>query len=353
MNEELIQKLNFDIKTKNEINLNNNQNNNNNSNNYYNIEKIETKSDLSIKKHSEIYFLFLNATSMIINGINHFHFKYMKKSIGKENYDEYSFTIWRCLFIVILNHFRMKINKEVITPFVILKSNIWFWIRNVIQFVTLEGMLLIIIYFRVATATCFVSMAPVVVIIMSSIILKEKFYMRYLYGTLICFFGVMLIVKNEYEKEDASGKPTGIINLLIGLFWGIVLIVGIALHRVSSKMLIKEKIDMNTQFVYPSLTCIVLSFLFIPLLGRPFKFGFWLLFHSFLNSIIWLICTLIMLISLKGVDLIKTVALGYLGPVTVFTLGALFLGEHFYVSDIIGSLIILGYNLYDTMYPKK
>ena len=93
MNEELIQKLNFDIKTKNEINLNNNQNNNNNSNNYYNIEKIETKSDLSIKKHSEIYFLFLNATSMIINGINHFHFKYLKKSIGKENYDEYSFTI--------------------------------------------------------------------------------------------------------------------------------------------------------------------------------------------------------------------------------------------------------------------
>ena len=35
------------------------------------------------------------------------------------------------------------------------------------------------------------------------------------------------------------------------------------------------------------------------------------------------------------------------------TLGALFLGEHFYVSDIIGSLIILGYNIYDTANPKK
>ena len=206
MNEELIQKLNFDIKNKNENNLNYNQNNNN-SNIYYNKEKLETI-DLSIKKHSEIYYLFNYASSMIFNGINHFQFKYMKKSIGKENYDEYSFTIWRCVFIIILNHFKMRINNETITPFVILKSNIWFWIRNIIQFVILEGMLFIIIYFRVATGTCFVSMAPVAVIIMSSIILKEKFFMRYLYGTLICFFGVMLIVNNEYKKEDDSGKPT-------------------------------------------------------------------------------------------------------------------------------------------------
>ena len=60
-----------------------------------------------------------------------------------------------------------------------------------------------------------------------------------------------------------------------------------------------------------------------------------------------------MLLSFGGVDLIKTTALNYLNIVTVFFLGVLILGESVHFTDILGSLIILGYNIFNTAYPPK
>ena len=306
---------------------------------------------------SEYYYLGINALSVITNGINHFHFKYMKQSIG-EGYDEYSFTIWRCLFILMVNYCFMRFKNETMTPFSQLKNNIWFWVRVIIQFVALQTMLMLISFFRVSTATCFISMAPLAIVVMSCMLLGEKFFMRYIYGIFICFGGVLLIVMNE-KKEGSTGEDTKVkdsptlYTLVCGFLCGCAQLLAVAVHRVSSKVLVKQKIDMNTQLMYPSFACIVLSFIFIPLCGREFKCGFWLIFHSGLNCLIWLLSTILILVSFKGIELVKTTAIGYLNIVTVFILGVLFLGETIYLTDVIGSLLILGFNIYNTMYPPK
>lgn len=306
---------------------------------------------------SEYYYLGINALSVITNGINHFHFKYMKQSIG-EGYDEYSFTIWRCLFILMVNYCFMRFKNETMTPFSQLKNNIWFWVRVIIQFVALQTMLMLISFFRVSTATCFISMAPLAIVVMSCMLLGEKFFMRYIYGIFICFGGVVLIVMNE-KKEGSTGEDTKVkdsptlYTLVCGFLCGCAQLLAVAVHRVSSKVLVKQKIDMNTQLMYPSFACIVLSFIFIPLCGREFKCGFWLIFHSGLNCLIWLLSTILILVSFKGIELVKTTAIGYLNIVTVFILGVLFLGETIYLTDVLGSLLILGFNIYNTMYPPK
>lgn len=306
---------------------------------------------------SEYYYLGINALSVITNGINHFHFKYMKQSIG-EGYDEYSFTIWRCLFILMVNYCFMRFKNETMTPFSQLKNNIWFWVRVIIQFVALQTMLMLISFFRVSTATCFISMAPLAIVVMSCMLLGEKFFMRYIYGIFICFGGVLLIVMNE-KKEGSTGEDTKVkdsptlYTLVCGFLCGCAQLLAVAVHRVSSKVLVKQKIDMNTQLMYPSFACIVLSFIFIPLCGREFKCGFWLIFHSGLNCLIWLLSTILILVSFKGIELVKTTAIGYLNIVTVFILGVLFLGETIYLTDVLGSLLILGFNIYNTMYPPK
>ena len=306
---------------------------------------------------SEYYYLGINALSVITNGINHFHFKYMKQSIG-EGYDEYSFTIWRCLFILMVNYCFMRFKNETMTPFSQLKNNIWFWVRVIIQFVALQTMLMLISFFRVSTATCFISMAPLAIVVMSCMLLGEKFFMRYIYGIFICFGGVLLIVMNE-KKEGSTGEDTKVkdsptlYTLVCGFLCGCAQLLAVAVHRVSSKVLVKQKIDMNTQLMYPSFACIVLSFIFIPLCGREFKCGFWLIFHSGLNCLIWLLSTILILVSFKGIELVKTTAIGYLNIVTVFILGVLFLGETIYFTDVLGSLLILGFNIYNTMYPPK
>ena len=99
-----------------------------------------------------------------------------------------------------------------------------------------------------------------------------------------------------------------------------------ALLRVSSKILVKEEINNNAHLIYPSLTCIVLSIFSFFIFGIEFKYGKWLIIHSFLNSIIWLINAILMSLSFEGVDLIKTTALNYLNIVTVF-FRSLILGE--------------------------
>ena len=306
---------------------------------------------------SEYYYLGINALSVITNGINHFHFKYMKQSIG-EGYDEYSFTIWRCLFILMVNYCFMRFKNETMTPFSQLKNNIWFWVRVIIQFVALQTMLMLISFFRVSTATCFISMAPLAIVVMSCMLLGEKFFMRYIYGIFICFGGVLLIVMNE-KKEGSTGEDTKVkdsptlYTLVCGFLCGCAQLLAVAVHRVSCKVLVKQKIDMNTQLMYPSFACIVLSFIFIPLCGREFKCGFWLIFHSGLNCLLWLLSTILILVSFKGIELVKTTAIGYLNIVTVFILGVLFLGETIYLTDVLGSLLILGFNIYNTMYPPK
>ena len=306
---------------------------------------------------SEYYYLGINVLSVITNGINHFHVKYMKQSIG-EGYDEYSFTIWRCLFILMVNYCFMRFKNETMTPFSQLKTNIWFWVRVIIQFVPLQPMLMLISFFRVSTATCFISMAPLAIVVMSCMLLGEKFFMRYIYGIFICFGGVLLIVMNE-KKEGSTGEDTKVkdsptlYTLVCGFLCGCAQLLAVAVHRVSSKVLVKQKIDMNTQLMYPSFACIVLSFIFIPLCGREFKCGFWLIFHSGLNCLIWLLSTILILVSFKGIELVKTTAIGYLNIVTVFILGVLFLGETIYLTDVLGSLLILGFNIYNTMYPPK
>lgn len=302
---------------------------------------------------NEYYYLGINALSVVTNGINHFHFKYMKKVVG-DGYNDYSFTIWRCLFIILTNYSMMKYKKETLTPFSQLKGNVWFWIRVIIQFVALETMLLLVTFFRVSTATCFISMAPLAIIIMSTVLLHEKFYMRYVYGLAICFSGVLLIVLNE-KKENATGikdePPMSLGHLICGFFCGLSQLMAVAVHKVSSKVLIKQKIDINTQLMYPSMACIILSIIFIPLTGKDFKCDFLLIFHSFLNCLIWLLSTILTLVSFKGIDLIKTTAIGYINIITVFILGIVFLGEKIFLTDVIGSLLILGFNIYNTMYP--
>ena len=61
-------------------------------------------------------------------------------------------------------------------------------------------------FFRVSTCQCIVNSNPVIVLIISSFLLNEKFYPRYIVGIIVCFFGAFLIISNERKpthlKDD-------------------------------------------------------------------------------------------------------------------------------------------------------
>ena len=90
----------------------------------------------------------------------------------------------------------------------------------------------------------------------------------------------MLIVLNEDKNStevNGDSDKKGIANLLCGLICGVAQLLSISIHRVSSKILIKQNVDMNTQLMYPSFACIVLSFISLLITGESLKFSLKLL----------------------------------------------------------------------------
>jgi drug/metabolite transporter (DMT)-like permease len=55
--------------------------------------------------------------------------------------------------------------------------------------------------------------------------------------------------------------------------------------------------------------------------------------------------------GIKKVDLSKSAAINYTKIVFVFIFGGIFLGEKVFFTDIIGTLLILSYMLYNLFYP--
>ena len=56
-------------------------------------------------------------------------------------------------------------------------------------------------------------------------------------------------------------------------------------------------------------------------------------------------------IAINNIALSKYLPLTYFGTVFIFILGWIILGERVYFSDIIGSLLIIGFQIYNVWFP--
>ena len=70
------------------------------------------------------------------------------------------------------------------------------------------------------------------------------------------------------------------------------------------------------------------------------------------NGIIFYTATKLQIFSIKNIDIIKIISISYVTLITSFILGAVFLHDKVGLTDIIGSLLVLGYNLYNAIYPE-
>jgi len=61
----------------------------------------------------------------------------------------------------------------------------------------------------------------------------------------------------------------------------------------------------------------------------------------------------LLVLSNKNIDIVKLTSIGYVQIVLAFIFGVLFLNESVALTDIIGSLIIFGYNIYNAYNPIK
>jgi drug/metabolite transporter (DMT)-like permease len=303
--------------------------------------------------------------------------KVINKTCGLS--DSNQVLLYRSLVISLISVLILRSEKKTLPSYGNVGSIFWFTIRNVTGYICNIALILCLNYIRLSTALVFNALSPVFTCIFSVVIIKEKFYPRYILGIIVCFTGCLIMIMNDRtsgskpnieslnnttvidEIKDNSNinsqelQDSQLMNTLIGCFFGIIHTLFLSLHQTSTKILLNHKIENNVLIFYLGLTNGVLSYLTWQFI-RTHEEMWWspcFVFQQLFNGGIYFTFVYLINIGYKNLDLIQTAGLGYITIVESFILGALFLGESVYFSDIIGSLIIVVYNVLNSYFPIK
>lgn len=317
------------------------------------------------------------AFAALIFGFNSFHMKFINVIAGKD-FIPILFLFWRNVSIILISYIMIYKDNVEIKDVRTVNNKFWLFVRTIGNYLSFFCFISSLLYIRITTTVCINSMNPAIVIVLSTFILKEKFYVRYILGIFICVGGTMLIVLNEKKPnkptiiiEDLDVEPLDLedieniipkdlmpnddldfLNKIIGLFYACSAVFFLSMLIVASKMLLVEKINYQNQCLFVGISNTFIALISILITGE-YNFNMVFALHSGINGVLFYVGTASLLKGYHLVEISKTTPLTYLTPIFALILGFFLLGEQLYFLDLIGCGIIIGYNLINTLYPPK
>ena len=224
-------------------------------------------------------------------------------------------------------------------------------IRANISFFEMCFSAIAVFYLRITTYQIISTLRPILVILFSVIFLNEKYHCRYAYGIFFGIIGSVTIILNE-KKVKTNKKDSNIYEIFIGIISLFMNISLSAIISISNKIMAKNKISIYTQIFYLGLFHCFYSFLWM-LFTMDFDYTLGYFFLCIIQSILFFTANYFMFCSQKIFDLSKTSLFQYTKVVFVFILGFLIVREQVFITDIAGSCIIVGFMIYNVMYPVQ
>ena len=253
-------------------------------------------------------------------------------------------------------------NERILRPSEI-KFKLPFLIRTNFNFFAVSLFTISIWYLRVSTVQIISSLNPIIVTYLSVILLKEKFYNRYIVGIILCLLGSLIIINNEKKqssevkikgKENTGNDNETIGGFTSGMITGILCCFGSTLINcavdICNKVLAKNKIPITTQLFYLGFFTLSYSFIYIVIVGR-IKACIPYVLLSFLQGTFFYIANTSFNFGIQRIDLSKAAPISYTKVVFVLLLGQILLGEKVYFTDCVGAGLIISYMLYNMKYP--
>jgi drug/metabolite transporter (DMT)-like permease len=331
------------------------------------------------QRKTAYYFLIL-FIGITLCSVCNFHLKLIPRICGEADSNQVVF--YRSFILALISAIILRIDNKPIPSYSNNGSVLWFTIRNISGYLTSIYLVLCLQYIRLSTALVFSGLSPVLTCIFSVVIIKEKFHIRYLIGIIVCFSGCLMMIMND---RNSGGKPllennntissndfeppsnqnteiqkiekenSRLIKTLIECCYGIIHTFSISLNVTSTKILLNQKINNYVLIFYLGAANCILSHLVWLFIGarREMWMNKCFVFNDLLNGVQFFSFTYLINESYKHLDLIQTAGIGYLIIIESFILGALFLGENVYFSDILGSLMIVIYNILNYYFPIK
>jgi drug/metabolite transporter (DMT)-like permease len=328
------------------------------------IETESTRQKREIK--NENFGIILIIICNLTRSLNSLLIKYAQKKYN-DIYHTIPFLFYRAIFLLFLSQIITTIKGEHILYPNEIKERLYFFLRTNLNFFGVQFNISAIWYLRVATVQIIGTLNPLLTTILSIIILKERFYLRYAVGIVTCCVGSLFIVLNERKgKNDASSeklieeeKKTNeeeksyggfSIGTLFGLFFAFVDIFFISIVDVANKVLANNRVPIHTQVFYVAMNTIGYSLIYL-LFTQQWYICAGYAVLIFFQSCLFYVGNFFFNAGLKYIDLAKSAPLTYSRVAFVLIFGYILLGENIYFTDIIGTCLILGYMFYNLFYP--
>lgn len=287
--------------------------------------------------------------------LNCFYAKVILKSYP-EDFDSIEFLFMRGLSIVLYGIIHTYYTKQKIIPINELPLKFWFLIRANANFFYNAFSISALWYLRASTVQIIILLSPLLVLVLSYFLLKEPLYMRYLIGGIMCVGGSMIIILNEKkspnksnnDKENSNNSST--LGILIGVVLSLVSVIFYAIINIASKILASHRVSLNNQMIYIGGANMMYSIIYIIFKGKIcLKPGYLIMciFHGSFFYIYYICYNR----ALQLAQVNKIVIITYLQIVFVFILANIFLGEGIYITDILGTLIMMSYMVYNVLNP--
>ena len=287
--------------------------------------------------------------------LNCFYAKVILKTYPND-FDSIEFLFMRGLSIVIYGIIHTYYTKQKILSINELPLKIWFLIRANANFFYNAFSISALWYLRASTVQIIILLSPLLVLILSFIFLKEPLYMRYLVGGLMCIGGSMIIILNEktspnkVKKAEENANNSNHFGIFIGVILSFVSVFFYAIINIASKILASHRVSLNNQMIYIGAANMMYSIVYIIYKGKMcLKPGYLIMcvFHGSFFYIYYICYNR----ALQLAQVNKIVIITYLQIVFVFILANIFLGEGIYFSDILGTLIMMSYMVYNVLNP--
>ena len=292
--------------------------------------------------------MFLALIATFFLSLNCFYAKVILKTYP-DDFDSIEFLFMRGLSIIIFGTFQTFYSQQKVLKISELPFRFWFLLRANANFFYNAFSISALWYLRASTVQIIILLSPLLVLVLSYIFLKEPLYWRYLVGGLMCIGGSMIIILNEKKSNNNNQESTGI---FLGVVLSFVSVFFYAIINISSKILASHRVSLNNQMIYIGSANVMYSFVYI-LFKRKLCLKFGYLMMCILHGFFFYLYYICYNRALQLAQVNKIVVITYLQIVFVFILANIFLGEKIYDTDILGTILMMSYMIYNVLNPIK
>ena len=309
----------------------------------------------SIKRLSrERWGMLLGLIGTFFLSLNCFYAKVILRTYP-DDFDSIEFLFMRGLSIVIYGIIHTYYTKQKIISLGELPLRFWFLTRANANFFYNAFSISALWYLRASTVQIIILLSPLLVLVLSYFLLKEPLYMRYLFGGIMCVGGSMIIILNENKspnkkKAEKNSNKSNQFGVFIGVILSLISVIFYAIINIASKILASHRVSLNNQMIYIGGANMMYSIVYIIFKRKMcLKPGYLIMciFHGSFFYIYYICYNR----ALQLAQVNKIVIITYLQIVFVFILANIFLGEGIYSTDILGTLIMLSYMVYNVLNP--